>query len=138
MQKFDVQIALEGVREASEKWATASREFRQGREKVLARLIHEAIHNFMSIDEFAQHSGLTRKQVRDLMRRNGFDPKGGKRMLSGQAAKALSENAELLGIKPHEMDLMSPLAYLPMGADLRRELERRTVSQVTEIEGEEA
>lgn len=134
MRKFDVQIALEGVAEARQKWNTAQREFQSGVDAVLDRLIHEAAVNFMSPEEFARHSGLSTNQVRALMARNGLSRSQGKTLLAKTAAEALASNAELLGIAPHEMDLMSPLAYLPMGEQLKKELQNRTVSQVHEVE----
>jgi len=134
MKKFDVQIALEGIAEAKATWAKAITEFNAGVEYVMTRLIHEAAANYMSVEEVAKASGLTPKRVRLLMRNSGLDPKKGKRLLAKHAAEALAENAALLGIAPHEMDLMSPLAYLPMGKQLRQELQNRTVSQVHELE----
>jgi hypothetical protein len=123
VQKFDVQIALEGIAEAKTKWTRAFADFNAGVETAMTRLIHEAAANFMSAEEVAKHSGLTVKRVRILMRAAGLDPKHGKRLLSKNAATALAENAALLGIQPHEMDLTSPLAYLPMGSEMREFLE---------------
>lgn len=133
MKKFDVQIALEGINEATTAWAKARIKFNSDITYLMSRLLNEAAVNFMSAEEVARYSGMTVKRVRILMRANGLDPKKGKRLLAKQAAEALSENAALLGIEPHEMDLMSPLAYLPMGSDLRKFLETKTVSQVTEL-----
>jgi hypothetical protein len=133
MQKFDVQIALEGVAEARTKWLAAKAKFDSDVEYILLRLIREAAHNYMSAEEFAKYSGLSVKRVRVLMRAAGLDPKMGKRLLSKKAAEALAENSALLGIEPHQMDLMSPLAYLPMGEEMRRALQDKTVSQVTEL-----
>jgi hypothetical protein len=134
MRKFDVQIALEAVAEARHKWGAAQREFQTGMDKVLDRLIHEAVANFMSVEEFARYSGLSPKRVRDIMRRNHLTPKSGKTLLAKTAATALESNAALMGIAPHEMDLLSPLAYLPMGKQLKRELQNQTVSQVHELD----
>ena len=136
MQKFDVVIALEGVREAKAEWAKAVTKFNADVEYVMARLLHEAARNYMSAEEVAKASGFTVKRVRTLMRAAGLDPRSGKTLLAKKAAEALADNAALLGIEPHEMDLMSPLAYLPMGEKMRRELQERSVSQVTEMEGE--
>lgn len=133
MKKFDVQIALEGVRDAKSQWARAVRTFNADVEKVLVRLLHEASANYMSPEEVARHSGLSPKRVRDLMRANGLNPRDGKRVLAASAAKALAENAELLGIRPHDMDLMSPLAYLPMGSQMKQALTDKAVARVTEL-----
>ena len=90
MQKFDVQIALEGVAEARTKWLAAKAKFDSDVEYILLRLIREAAHNYMSAEEFAKHSGLTVKRVRVLMRAAGLDPKMGKRLLSKKAAEAFT------------------------------------------------
>lgn len=131
MRKFDVQIALEGVREAREKWVKASMKFKSDIDFVMGRLLREAAVNRMSVGEVSQMSGLTVKQVREAMRRNGLDPKTSKSLLAKQAAEALAENAALMGIEPHEMDLTSPLAYLPMGAQLKQQLIDARVHRVT-------
>lgn len=133
MKKFDVQIALEGIHEARSKWGAAQAKFNADVEYVMARLLNEAAVNFMSAEEVAKASGLTVKRVRLMMRKHGLDPRKGKRLLAQHAAEALAENAALLGIEPHEMDLMSPLAYLPMGQEMRKFLETKTVSQVHEL-----
>lgn len=136
MQKFDVQIALEGVREAREKWTKAKIKFDADVEYVMSRLINEAAVNYMSAEEVARASGLTTKRVRLLMRQRGLDPRKSKRLLSKQASETLMENAALLGVEPHEMDLMSPLAYLPAGQELRQMLTDMTLSQVTDVPDE--
>jgi len=133
MKKFDVQIALEGVAEARKKWNTAKRDFDADLNKIMRTLLHEASANYMSPEEVARASGYKVAQVRSMMRLNGLNPRDGKRVLADSAAKALAENAELLGIPVHEMDLMSPLAYLPMGAQMRQELTDKTVARVTEL-----
>lgn len=132
MRKFDVQIALEGIAEARERWDSANKKFKADVEYLMTRLLNEAAVNHMSAEEIAKASGLTVKRVRALMRKMTLDPKKGKRLLAKQAAETLAENAALLGIEPHEMDLMSPLAYLPMGEEMRRKYQNQTVSQVTD------
>jgi hypothetical protein len=125
MEMFGVQLELEAVREAKHKWDTARRKFDSDVELIMARLLNEAAVNYMSVDQISKASGLTPVKVRALMRKHGLNPKHGKRNLAHTAAQALQENAALLGIEPHEMDLMSPLAYLPMGSDLRQELKNQ-------------
>jgi hypothetical protein len=129
---FDVQIALEGIAEARAKWDMAFRKFNADVEYLMARLLNEAAVNHMSVEQVAKASGLPAKRVRALMRDHGLNPKQGKRLLANHAATALTENAALLGIEPHEMDLTSPLAYLPMGSDLRRILETEAGKGVKE------
>jgi hypothetical protein len=134
MRKFDVQMALEGVAEADLKWREARRGYLANRNKVLARLLHEAAANFMSAREFAKFSGLPISRVRAMMREVGLNPKSGKRLLAETAADALATNSALLGMAPHEMDLMSPLAYLPMGSEMRQRLADAGASKVTELD----
>lgn len=137
MKKFDVQIALEGIAEAKGKWSAGMRKFNDDVDHVMARLLHEAAANFMSVNEVAQASGLTTMRVRKMMRDAGLDPRKNKTLLAKSAADALQSNADLLGIEPHEMDLTSPLAYLPMGDELRQRLLDARVHRVTELPEDE-
>lgn len=118
-----VKKGLIAVREARAEFAKRQTSFTANVDTVMTRLLYEAARNKMSPDQVARLSGLTPKRIRTLMRQRGLDPRMGKRMLSAAAAEALHENAALLSVEPHEIDLMSPLAYLPMGSDLRRALE---------------
>lgn len=138
MQKFHVQMTLEKVGEARAKWITAKREFDGDVDRLMARLLHEAARHRMSAKEVAQLSGFSLITVRAKMRQRGLDPRASKRLLSETAAKTLDHNAELLGVDPSQMDLMSPLAYLPMGRELRKFLETEAVSQVTELAEDDA
>lgn len=122
MKKFGVQLAFEAVREATTEWSTAKRKFDSDIAALMGRLLHEAARNYMSAEEVARHSGFTVKRVRLLMRAHNLDPKNGKTLLAKKAADNLAENAELLGVEPHEFDLMSPLAYLPAGKALKERL----------------
>jgi len=122
MDRFGVQLALEKVAADREQWAAARTTFNAQVEPVMSRLIYEAVANRMSIEQIAAASGLTTKRVRVLMRDSGLDPKKGRGVLSQAAASALRENAALLDIDPLQMDLTSPLAYLPMGQELRETL----------------
>lgn len=101
---------------------------------LLARLIREAAINRMSPEDVARAGHMTPKRVRALMRSAGLNPRYGKTLLSKQAAEALAGNAELLGVKPNEIDLMSPLAYLPAGDAVRREVIKARTAVVTELD----
>lgn len=136
MKKFEVQVTLEGIAEARAAWATANAKFNADVEFLMNRLINEAAANFMSAEEVAKASGLTVKRVKTMMRERGLDPKRGKQLLAKQAAEALAENSALLGIEPHEMDLMSPLAYLPMGDQMREALRPKGVTEIPETREE--
>lgn len=133
MHKFEVTLALEAIKDSRDRWREGRKEFDAGVERVMARLLHEAMRHFMSVGQVSRLSGLTPARVRMLMRKHGLDQFSGKRLLSEKAAKALEGNAELLGIQPHEIDLTSPLAYLPAGKDVERLVRDQTVSQVTEL-----
>lgn len=133
MKKLEVVSLLAMVKTAKEQHALEETKFNSDIVAVMTRLLHEAAVNYMSAEEVAKHSGFTVKRVRALMRDVGLNPRDGKGMLNRLASEALSNNAALMGIEPYEMDLMSPLAYLPMGEQMKRELADRTVSQVHEV-----
>lgn len=135
MKKLDVILALRELREAKYQWAKAQTKFNSDVTAIMTRLLHEAAANLMSDREVANESGFTIKRVRQMMRDIGLNPRDGKTLLSSKAAEALANNATLLGIEPSEMDLMSPLAYLPMGEQMKRELQDKAVSQVTALHG---
>lgn len=122
MDKFVVLLHLEALREDNAKWAEANVRHNADVAYVMKRLLLEAVNNRMSVDEVAKAAGITAKRVRMMMRDAGLDPKSSKVLLSKQAAEALAENAALLAIEPQDMDLMSPLAYLPMGREMRERL----------------
>jgi predicted XRE-type DNA-binding protein len=140
MLKFDVQMQLEGAREAREKWGQARVAFHQNYNKVVLRLIHEAVANYMSDRDVAEALGISVSRVRQLMTGLGMDGtmRKSKRLLAEHAAKALAENADLLGVHPSEVDLMSPLAYLPMGEEMRQQITDKTTAGVTELPDEDA
>lgn len=131
MDKFGITLQLERVREANEKWRVALAKKNADVEWMMRRLLHEAAHAFMSPEEVATASGYTVKRIRILMRAAGLDPRSGKNLLSKQAAETLAENAELMGIEPQHMDLTSPLAYLPMGEEMRRSLAEQLLTPTT-------
>lgn len=133
MKRIDVEHALNAVQVAERTWLEARAEFNTGLTYTMHRLLHEAAHNFMSVEDIAKISGWSLKRVRTTMRSIGLDPRDGVRLLSRKAAEALANNTALMGIEPSEMDLTSPLAYLPMGDKMKRELQAKTVSQVDEI-----
>lgn len=127
LTKFGVLIALEGIAEARAEWHAAKRKFDADVNFLMHRLLLEAARNRMSVDEVAKASGYSVAQVRAMMRKRSLDPKKGRTLLAKQAAEALAANAELMGIQPWEMDLTSPLAYLPMGDEMRRALETKNI-----------
>lgn len=133
MKRLEVLSLLAQVKEARETRAEFVRDLTIGIDTAMRRLLYEAVANYMSPEEIARASGHTTKRIRQWLRELDLNPTTGKTVLSKRAAAALATNAELLGIEPGEL-LMSPLAYLPMGAKMRRELENAHVSSVTEDE----
>lgn len=123
MQKAEVNTALTQIAEARAAWVKINNEFNSNVDRLMTRLLNEAAANRMSVEEVARASGLTVKRVRVLMRNRGLNPKDGKNLLAKKAAETLESNANLLGIEPGDMDLMSPLTYLPAGSQLRAFLE---------------
>ncbi len=132
MKRSEVETAFENLRDAKGAWAQRHREFNDGVAQIMRLLMHEAAVNYMSHHDVARMSGYSVKRVRDLMRAAGLNPRDGKRLLSQKAAEALANNAALMGIEPGEMDLMSPLAYLPMGSVMKRELAESRTARVNE------
>lgn len=133
MDRFGVQLALETLREVEAEWKAAFAKFTEQYKKAMTRLMFEAMANGMSIEQFAAESGATPAYVRALMRKKGLDPKRGRRFLAHAAAEALKQNAEALGIEPNQMDLRSPLAYLPGGSAIREQLDSEAVKGVKEV-----
>lgn len=132
MNKYEVTMGFQKLRDARRQWNTGRAEFNDGYSRVLRRLIHEGARAFMSAREMAQALDVPSKTVIRAMREAGLDPRSGKRNLSDAASKALVGNAELLGVDPNAFDLTSPLAYLPMGEQMRKEI--LTVSKVTDLD----
>jgi hypothetical protein len=107
--------------------------FRKQMNAVLTRLIYEGAMNYMSAKDMAAELGLSPSAMRNALRRSGLPGRVNRRLLADAAAKALKSNAEALGVKPWQVDLMSPLAYLPMGAALRESIRDQAVHTVTEF-----
>jgi hypothetical protein len=130
MKQFEVELALQEIEAARKQWGDAHRDFDRTLNKIMARLLHEAAANRMSVEQVAKHSGIPMTRLRVMMRALGLDLQWSKGLLAESAAKALRENAELLSVDPLDMDLTSPLAYLPMGSDLRNKLQSDAVKGV--------
>lgn len=107
-------------------------------ERVVTRLLHECLAKRMSPEHIAKMAGWPVQEVRTAMRARGIEPKRGKTVLAKQSASALIDNAHLLGIEPEEMDLTSPLAYLPMGKELREFLETNPVKPAPAVRPEQS
>jgi hypothetical protein len=88
----------------------------------------------MSVEQIAKAANMTPKAVRMHMRRQGLDPKHGKRALAHAAAEALRTNAALLGVDPLDIDLSSPLAYLPGGSKIQTLMQSEAVKGVKDVE----
>lgn len=134
MLHWEVELALNEVAEEKKKWAVAYQDFRRGCDHVLNRLIHEAIANWMSVEQIAKAAHMTPAAVRLHMRRQGLNPKHGRKALAHAAAEALRTNAALLGVDPLDMDLSSPLAYLPGGSQLQTKMQSEAVKGVKDLD----
>lgn len=132
MEKFEIDINLEHIAASRKKWNDASRQFGEAVDKALTRLIHEAAAQRLSIQYVAGKAGFTAGQIKSRMKAMGLNPTTGKTLLSKQAAAVLESNAEIMGIQPHEIDLMSPLAYLPAGSLLKETVP--SVHDVSDLE----
>lgn len=122
MQKKDVIAALNKVRGVNKEWAEARLVHTKQITQVTRLLLLECTVWRMSAEEVSRELGIGPSAVRKMLREMNLDPKKGKQFLSKQAAEALAENAKRLGVEVGDMDLLSPLAYLPMGEKLSREL----------------
>lgn len=136
MDKGTLNIVTMKIKRARHQWAQAQTEFTQQIDRLMALVINEAAVNRMSAEEIAAMLGITPKRVRVLMRAQGLDPYKSKTLLAEHAAANLKANADLLGIDVREMDLMSPLVYLPAGEQLRATVLADSAAQVTEDEFE--
>lgn len=134
MNKATVVAALNQVREAHKKWNTARAKYKADETALMRRLALEGALNYMSPEDIAAESGLTLRGVRLMLRADGLDPRRSKTVLSKHAARTLADNAALLGIEPRDMDLTSPLAYLPMGSNLRQVLGASVTADVLDAE----
>lgn len=133
MKREHIRATFEKINEAHEQWKTEQGKMRAEADRVLTRLLHECLAKRMSPEHIAEMSGWHVKDVRSAMRARGIDPKTGKGVLAKSSASALIDNANLLGIEPEQMDLTSPLAYLPMGESLREFLETNPVQPVQSV-----
>lgn len=133
MNRAEIVKAFNQIRDTRRQWREGVKEFEASTKPLLSRLLHEALVYYMSLNDIGEMAGLTPRQVRLLLKVNDLDPWSSKTLLSKKAAEALTTNAALMGVNPNEMDLMSPLAYLPMGSQMRADIAARGVSQVHEI-----
>lgn len=124
MDRQSVEEGLRKVAEARKEWALAQAKFNADIEDTLDVLLNEAAANRMSPEQIGRSLGKPPSRVRDLMRRHGLNPRDGKNVLAKQAAEALEHNAAVMGIDVTDIDLTSPLAYLPAGALLRVRVEK--------------
>lgn len=131
MKMLEVESMLKDLRKAREAWGKGRTEFFAGYDWVLTRLIHQGVVNYMGANQIAAALGVSPKTIRAKMRQIGLDPRGGKRVLNARASEAIIENASIMGIEPEDMDLTSPLAYLPMGEQMRKAYQDKTLARVT-------
>lgn len=134
MDREQIIDRLSDVKDARKEWREAKRKFDQDSRKAMTRLVLEAARNRMSVEQIGKASGMTRREVRQYLRGWGVEPNEGINAASDAAADVLTLNAERLGVDPGQIDLMSPLVYLPLGNDVTRVIESGAVRQgVTEL-----
>lgn len=119
MNRGQVRLALTRIRQARRQWSTAKAKFESDVDAAMTRLILEAAANHMSAEDVASYSGYTVRAIRIKMRQSEVTGRG-KTLIAKQAAHVLEQNAAILGIEVQDMDLLSPLAYLPGGEGLRK------------------
>lgn len=118
MDRFGIRLHLEHIRAARDELNKKRREYDAIVNKHLPLLLLEAGQNRMSVREVSKHSGIPVRQIRARLKKLGVKSTDA-RLLPDASAKVLAANADLLNIDPADMDLMSPLAYLPAGQALR-------------------
>lgn len=119
MNRRETEEALSRVAELRSDAQRRINEFSTAYNTAFGRLLHEAAFNWMTPEDVARLTGLPPRMVRAKMRQQGLNPKTPAAVLSKQAGAALAENARRLGVDPHDINLMSPLAYLPGGDDIQ-------------------
>lgn len=129
MNEREVRDALKKIRAADRKWREEKKKFDLSVNRVMYRLIHEAAENRMSMSVVANLAGKTPNQMRILMKMAGLDQTPLRTLLPKESAEVLRKNADALGIDPKDIDLLSPLAYLPSGTRVKSV----GVSGITEI-----
>lgn len=135
MYRYEIEQQLTEVTQARRAWAKAQAKFQSDADAVMSRLLHEALARRMSIEQIARYADVPTKRVRRWMREAGLNPDHNRSVVTKQAAENLANNAALLGVEPTEIDLMSPLAYLPAGQELRQAITDTTTHSVHDIDG---
>lgn len=133
MNKTDVITLLASVKRVRSAFADMRAHHDAEVTTAMRRLVLEGATHYLSAEEMGDAAGYTAKAIRSMLRNEGVDPRLKKTMLSKHAAKTLSDNAALMSVEPGDL-LLSPLAYLPAGPGLVREVQDAAVSQVTEVE----
>lgn len=125
MNRAETRDALDEFGAAREKWLEAIATYKQDSDYAIRVLLLQSSRLYLSVEEVSRRTGLPARRVRKIMRESGLNPYAGGRALSQAASDALIENSEKLGVDVTEMDLMSPLAYLPAGDKISRVIERK-------------
>lgn len=134
MNKPEIIELMNRMRNANARFDALRKAHNADEVAALKRLVLEGAAQYMSAEQMAEETGATVRRIRIVMRVLNLDPRRKPSVLSKHAATVLEENATLLGIEPAEMDFMSPLAYLPMGEEMRKQINAQAAQGVTEIE----
>ncbi len=119
MTHHEVTAALEHLRAAESEWLTARAKYNSDSEALLSALLLRGLEVRLSPEDIGRASGIGATAMRRRVRALGLNTRRGAAALSREASETLRENAALLGIAPEDVDLLSPLAYLPAGPALR-------------------
>lgn len=134
----EVGKMLAELRRQREAWKDARREFQSEYAETLRWLILEAAATLYSLQEISEILDVPQKTIKAIAKKDDLNFKHDRVLLSHSAVNALRENAALMGINPEDFDLLSPLAYLPMGEELRKSLQQQCdkPSQTTQTQDE--
>lgn len=128
MNLAEVNAAFREIGKAKAEWAKSITAFNADVEVLMRRLLVEAAANRMAFENIVATTGMSSKRVRVLMKTANLDPRKTPTFLAKQASRILQRNAEILKIDPSQMDLMSPLAYLPAGKELENAVQEEVDS----------
>jgi len=122
VQEDQIRSGLRQIGQARAAWHEGITNFRASVEGITDRFLVEAARDRIAVHEVARLLGVRPAWVRSRMRDIGFETGRSEAALSRQAHAIIERNAEILGIDIKDIDLTSPLAYLPAGKDLLKQI----------------
>lgn len=116
----EVLSALSDIGTAQLEFHRVAKRYEAERDRALLPLVLEGARLRLSAKRMAAYAGVTQGRIKSILRRTGIDGRNIS-MVAEQTEKVLEHNAALLDVDITQIDLMSPLAYIPAGPGLRRE-----------------